>query len=529
MAQALNVATHPLKVLGKIAQYPRDVVAGPLTGAAISAYSGKPVYDNQDLKNAFNPFTTSTFPSTPEMLKRAGLSDSPSLSDMLDKIPDSAAASGKLGALAALAKHIYAPKSDNNPWYRPEKGGALDPTLGSAYDLATNPLNAGPMKELLGLNPKAPLTASQVALNAAKEGGSPADAVLNMTKTPIEAAPPTPDNFLTMSNNFQPSTGVKKLGKALYESMLQPVENQGAKFGKSDIADTLFNAGVKTPLGLSTKASSANNALMSARNALLEEAGKQGAKVSMASAVSPVESEIAQAVATQDPVKGATASQLSPLVDSYKNIETGTPGTPDIVSQVPSSLLDASGNPITHEVVTPGKDPIPGRNVTPMDASGYKTSLYNSLPSTQYNEALKSPYGNTLRAQLARGLKDEVEKSVSQTSGAKAGAAVQDLNSEAGKLLSTPQGQLTAQNNAGRLLNQTLVPTRTDAFIAALKGMGDGGGDAAKAIAIKHLMNALNLGSMPIGYGLRKAAESPLGPMLDMTLRQKLSNQGETP
>lgn len=521
LSKALNVISHPLKVLGKVAQYPRDVIAGPATGGIISAIAGKPVFTGQEAMDAYNPLTTSTFPSTHEMLTRGGLSDSPPLSDMLQKIPDDNRS--PLLQLAKIAgKHFYADPNKDNPWYQPVKGGAFDPTLASAYDFATNPLNTSSVNSLVSAGEKAP-TAANTALQAAENGGNPVEAVLNMLKSPQSHEVEAPSKFLEMGNKLQPSTTLKALGKKLYESLLQPVENQGAKFGKTDVADTLYNAGIKTPLGLSTKAASANNALMEARNALLEKAGQEGGTVSMSSAVSPTESSIADAVASQDPLKGPIAQKIGELTDSYKKIESGTPAIPPKSELVDTGILDSRGKPITDiRETTPGFPEVPGKSVTPMEASGYKTSLYNSLPATQYNEAVKSSFGNNLRAKLANGFKTEVEKSVGKTLGTPASEALTDLNSEAGKLLATPQGQLTAQNNAGRLLNQVVVPTRADAVLAALRE-----GDPSKALMMKHAINALNLGSMPIGYGLRKIAESPAGPMLDMTLRQQLSNQGE--
>src|SRR5882724_7839961 len=99
-----------VQVLGKIGGVGRAIEA-PLVAAATSAYAGKPTVTAEEMLNGVNPTNLKSFPTAPEMMKRAGIPDSPPLSAAFDKIPDHVP--GKLGLAAMLAKHFYAdPNSD---------------------------------------------------------------------------------------------------------------------------------------------------------------------------------------------------------------------------------------------------------------------------------------------------------------------------------------------------------------------------------------------------------------------------------
>lgn len=128
------------RVVSKALGYPGGVVRAGV-GSAIGALGGPKTVTLDDLKNALNPTTTDQPPGTGEMLKRAGMGPGPKFSDLADVNTH-----GTLGLFKAAAS-LYADPNKPHPFYQPEKGGMLDPTLrgtlGAWGDMASDPLTHG--------------------------------------------------------------------------------------------------------------------------------------------------------------------------------------------------------------------------------------------------------------------------------------------------------------------------------------------------------------------------------------------------
>lgn len=522
----IEVGKNTLGLAAKIANAIRSQTSGPVIGQVIKAATGKDVYSGKEQLNSLNPTNTQTFPSTNDMLTRAGVDVNQ-------------------GIGSKVLPSVYAEPGSQHPWYQPEKNGMLDPSVaqaGTFTDMVTDPASWIGVGEGKMARDALESPASREALQAAlkdKQGmlgkiisgaSGAADTVTNAAAAPaakvVDAIPGASavGNVLNM-----PTNALKAWGKKLYGSLVEPVENQGAKYGKQDVASTLYDAGIKTPANLTGKAAEAGQVLGDARNKILTDATDAGGVTSMESAVSGLRDEIQKIRASADPQNQPIADALEAKLNEYTNLEKGTPATPGVpptTGQVPTGILDSSGNSITKEAVTvPGKPPVPGTPgiaVTPTQASGFKTSLYNNLsPGTFKEVATQTSLGNRLRASLANGMKTEVENSVGQTLGDGAKEDLTDLNDSWGKLLGTKQGQVTAENQGNRLANRIVTPTGSDAVIGSL-GMMENPQAAMTGVIAKHAADAVRYLAMPAGYGMQKIADDPtLAPLLNAWGLQK--------
>lgn len=465
-----------LSALGKAAGALRATTTGPLTGEAIQALTGKKVYSNDDIANAVNPTNLKQFPSNSEMMARAGMSN-PSLSDV---VPGYAKPGSK--------------------WYLPEKGGMLDPSLGGAAQAITDP------SMYLGMG-EAALAAKGLPM-AAKTVGM-VDSVAN------------PLSLLT-----------KKLGKVAYESPLLPLEQQAARKGKDSVAQTLYEGKVTNPRNLPADAQGVVDNLMDQRDQILNQAGQAGGVASMETAVAPLKAKIAAIRATQDPAQQAIADKMQARLDEYLAVEKGTPGAPGSPARtetVSSPILDANGQPYTSTVDIPASPGAPGvapKAVTPLEASGYKTSIYKTQPKTHYNMAGQSDLESELDGLLAKGQLNASQDAVEGSLGKLQADKVRELNQKAGGLLSTQGAQTTIAERAGRQAKALTEVSPADVITAMAGGAaGNGSGHTLEgivgAVALKKLASALNQSSMPIGYYTRKLGGSTALDRLNEVLQEQ--------
>lgn len=548
--KAVSTIGGGVGAVGKAFDVLRGTTTAPLLAGALQMATGKDVFRPGEMVDAVNPTNLKKFPSANELYARAGVPEGGHLSDVA-KSPLSALPFKLTQALSQIPALQYAQHTGSNPWYQPEKGGMLDPSIrgagGLATDIAIDPatwlsLGAAGLKRAAGA-----ADASTEVLSKLNQGPiskalspvtGPAQDFLDMATKPVESATQAiasnPIGNAAVNLSTAPSKALAAMGKKFYNGFLMPVENEGAKYSKADVGDTIYKAGIKTPFGLDKKAGTATQALMDARNSILDKAGTSGATTSMSESMQPIAQKISEIRATGDPQTQPIADAMEAKMNEYLNLEKGTPAVPATSAQVPNGLLDAQGNPMLSTQVTPGKAAIPGKVITPELSSGYKTSLYNSLPAGTFNDAVQTPLGGQLRATIARGLKNQTENSVAKTLGPDAGLAVSNLNDDAGKLLSTRRAQLRVSNQADRISSDLGNITGTDAALAPIAVMkGADMSEGLTALAVRKAMQAARLGAMPTGYGLRRAAEGEMtGPALDIFLRQKAiqkanDNQGE--
>lgn len=516
LGSTIRGAGHGLSATAKALDVLRGTTTGPVLGTLLEKLSGKPVFKGEDVANAVNPTNLQKFPSASEMYQRAGV---PEGAKMSDYVPG------------------YADPAQNNPWYQPEKGGMLDFTLrgagGTATDMAIDPLTYLTMGGASAAKKALASDATKQVLEASAKGLSPGAKALEMATSgapkgiemgTLEQAGKTLKNTPVAGTLATPaSTLLSKWGKGAYNAVMEPVERQGLKYGKSDIGDVFYKAGVASPFGVPQKAGKAVDALMEARNAIDSAASKAGAQVSMSEAMAPIADKIAQMRATQDPNLAPIADALEAKMSEYLKLEKGTPGVPASTSQVPTGILDETGNPVMKSQVTPEVPAIPGRKVSPSDARGYTSSLYSTMPGTSFAETVKTPIGAQGQKAMAAGLKDATNATVGRALTPNAENVVDQLNMDAGKLLSTKQGQVNVTNQANRSANNLHALTGTDTVmggLATIKGDEKGG---LTAIALKKGLDLLRLGTMPAAYGARKLGESQLAaPAMDALARQKI-------
>jgi hypothetical protein len=534
--------------VGKAFDVLRGTTTGPLLAAGLQAATGKDVFRPGEMVDAINPTNLKKFPGANELYARAGVPEGGKLSDVA-KSPLSVVPGRLADMFSQMPALQYKEHTGSNPWYQPEKGGMLDPTIrgagGLATDIAIDPatwlsvgaaglrrtaMEGDAVKQALQNAPKG------IVADTASKIAAPAQSLLDMGTSPIEAATKAlTDKFPVVGNaavnlSQAPSNALAAMGKKFYNGFLMPVENEGAKYSKAEVGDDIYKAGIKTPFGLDKKLADKTGVIMDARDSILNKAGDAGAQVSMADSMEPIRQQIAKMRATRDPQTQAIADTMENKMNEYLQLEKGTPAVAPQTSSVNTGILDAQGNPITRSEVTPGVDAVPGMKVPPKLASGYKTSLYNALPAGTFNDTVNTPLGGELRATLARGLKNATENSVASTLGPEAGQSVQNLNDTAGKFLSTRKAQLRVSNQADRVASDIGNITGTDANLVPLSMMNHGGAEEGlTALALRKAMQTLRLGAMPTGYGMRKAAEGELtGPALDVFLRQQMIQKANT-
>ena len=510
-----------LQVGGKVLNYPEGAITAPLLGLGLEAATGKKTFSGDEYLKGIDPTTTQTFPSANELYKRAGIPEGAKLSDYLNMYSEPGKAS----------------------WYQPEKGGLLDPTVrgtgGVATDMAIDPLNyisfgeAGALKQALSKG-----AARMAAEQAAKDSAGPVgkvllklgdakNAALDTLSTPaqmlaqkvksIPVAGPAISKVATA-----PSDALDWLGKKFYNSGVLPVEQEGAKFGKDAVSETLYNSGIKSSLGLSDKADRVANNLMNGSNAILDKAGAAGAKVDMNASLEEARQAAAKIRAEGRPKQQWIADQLEKSIAEHEAMVVGKEAVPASTKAVDTGLLDEAGQPITRSEVVPGQAAIPGREITPRGAADLVTDQYKATPDAAWNEVLRTPEGAQITKPMASGLRQGYLDSVSQTLGPGAAAKAAELRGEAGKILSTQRATRRVENQADRLLHGAVSPTGTAKVMATLVG--------PKGAMLDMAGNAARLSTMPVGYGMRKLAEGQLtAPLIDAYLRRKyvdkLSNQ----
>lgn len=515
-----GLALGTLGAGGKLLDVARGALTGPALAATIGALTGKDVYRGSEHLDAINPTNLSSFPSSAEIFERGG-------------VPEGAKMSDYVGG--------YADPNEDNPWYQPEKGGMLDFTLrgagGFGTDVAIDPLTYLSFGAAAAGKTALKKGASHVALQAAKQaeksagrralesiGTKTLDTIAMPFERGVEKLRQTAPGRALEAVATAPSKGVKKVGKRIYDSTLLPVEHEGAKFAKEGVGETLYNAGIMSPLGLRDKAERAKNVLMEARDKILRDADDVGAQANMAEAMAEARAEVAKLRRVKDSDAKALADDLEAKLNEYIQTEKGTPGTPARTEQVPGPLLDEKGNPImtTKEIpASPGQAPSP---YSATDTTRLKSFLYANLPTSTFQQNLNTPISARIKAAMSGGLKDETENVVARGLGPQKAADLAELNAEAGKILATKKAQTRVENAAERLANNTTSLTGTDTVMGGLGTLAHGEvGGGLKAMALKKTLDALRLGTMPLGYMTRKAGESRvIAPMIDTYSRRKL-------
>lgn len=494
-------------------------LAGVPAGMGLSALTGKKTFSTGELADQYlnvipgHGGNLKTFPSLDQMAERAGVPKGGKLSDVV---------SG------------YAKPGSEHPWYQPEQGGLLDPTLrGTA---------AGTLQ--MGLDPATYLLpemkAGEKVLNAFR--GENANVVRAGLQKLLGAGSGVVNGIGSVGPKYLGKalgesavgpalraatnpigTAVTALGKGLYRPAVLPIEHQGEKFGKSEVTNSLYQAGIMSPHGLQDSARGAKDALGRAQGSLIQEADAAGARGSMEQAVQPAR-EAVQGLRARSatPEAQKLADDLEQGIQGYVERERGTPptpgspGEPPTLGTVDSKILDERGQPFQRTVLTsPGTPPTagsPGRPGIPSTAqrlTNEKSWLYdNEFPKTAWEQARKTGAGEGVQKQLARGLKEETERAVQQATGK--GADLADINRAYGGLASTMPAQRfveqRAERQAANLGQITGLDAGGEALVHAASGMSSKA--LSPFILMKKGLQAVSQGTMPMGYLLRMLGES---------------------
>ncbi len=531
-----KVALGTLGAAGKVLDIPRGLTTGPLLGLLAEAITGKDIISARDWGNSINPTTLEGFPSADEIMRRAG-------------VP-------KGGQLSDVAPGMYADPEKKNPWYVPEKGGLLDistrGTGGTATDIAIDPLTYMSLGLSAAAKEAVSKTATAQALKAAEKPGfvskilsapgKGADKVASiLTKTPATKVADLPivGKIMEGLSDVGVSGPSRWLGKRTYDSVLLPLEHEGAKLGKKDMGEAFYKAGIKTPFGLPEKAGKAADTLVNARNKIFDRAAQGGETLngipgkitSMDEAMAKAREAIKKARMSDDPLKIQIADSMEDFIKKYADVDKpkvlreGTPAIPDmpdVTVSKPTGIVDEFGNPVMREEVIKGKKgraevpPIMSEAtpVSPMKKSNMKSSLYNDIPESQFKDHIRTSQGAKIQKKMAQGLNEAAVNDVRSKLGSKAAEDVIELNKNMEPLLSTKRSQNRVANQADRTAAQIHTPTGSNVIVGSLGGK--------TAMLAKLIGDSARVLTMPGGYGMRKFGESTLaGPLSDAYLRQK--------
>lgn len=332
------------------------------------------------------------------------------------------------------------------------------------------------------------------------EKGGPLDPTVRGTAITLGEMAVDPMNYLLPKPI---RGGLEATGKGMYRSGLKAADIAAEKVGKGTNAasDLLFREGVTgTPSQIASKSSDIAAKLLEQRNALMERAGQLGARPDMKAALSQAESVLQKMKMSGDPATRELIPTLEAKLAEYKTI----------------SPIDLKAQ------------------------SQWKTSLYNSLPQSAWDNATKTNPGREFQKTLARGMKEDIENQANNigtvgrnpnmpvpiTENPMLGNQIRDKNADLGVLLAT---QKTLGNEAAKSIKKNAL-TSVDPMVFAL---GHGSGIGLPTLAAKKTADVLkgSYARTKLGKGIYKLGELPL----DNYIRQEnvwrsllnSENQGE--
>jgi hypothetical protein len=465
---AKKYAVNALAGFGKVEDsgLGAGTVVRPLAALAGGAIAGKPLFDMSELKDAYNPTNLKRFPDSDTLMARAG-------------VPQGA----KL--LPEAVRGRYADPGTQHPWYQPEKNGVLDPNLrgtgGFIADVATDPaswLSAGAAsvgkqaaaEYAARLSAKPEMTLLQRAAEAAKVAAkNPAAAYFNAAQDVAQL----------------PSKAVAGVGKKIYNSGVEAVEQAGEKLGKKNIGETLYQNGIyggdrsiKQQADDLIEGISGPNGT---RTQLLSQADQAGAQVDLNKALSPYVEKLEQAVKDGRITQDEALKHFDEFAGRFIGVETpnATIGT-----KIKGDSAERVGN-------------------------------------LAYDPARKNTLEQSLGKEATHGIKSEVENSVDDALGS--GKGTDDLalqNNELENLIATKKIMTKRADEAAK---KPLVTFPDMAFAGGGLELTHSPEGAAYGYAAKRLLDILNSTGVKTttGYGVRKLGENKAtGAMLDDILRQ---------
>lgn len=317
----------------------------------------------------------------------------------------------------------------------------------------------------------------------------------------------TGDKALRPLENFS-----EYFGTGIYKSGLKRIDQEAAKYGKEPVSDVLMEAGITgNARQIYDKMDDLGEQILKERQALLKDSTKAGAEVSMQEAMGPTMARIQQIRASKNPKLQPLADALEKDVTNYLALEAKAPQpilrelpytekmgghTPidyrpqvSTISGSPTQLVDATQmtgigakKKMPSTMVSEVRPPervigaevpdllVPQRPLqvldetervlgpSPLQATGYKSSMTSSLPDSAYRDADILSAAQAAGREQAGGMKTAVENAVEKTTGR--GGELKELNDKLGRILTTKDKQLleaAKEANKSGLLNQSQV------------------------------------------------------------------------
>lgn len=257
---------------------------------------------------------------------------------------------------------------------------------------------------------------------------------------------------------------LRGIGKKVYKSGLKEVDQAARLARKTPVSDLLWNRGIwGTGRGVAEGAIDAAEELAKRRSELIYAADMAKAKANMGRAMYPaleVISEIKSNPATRE-----MTPELQRIVKRFM------------------------------------KEPFPSTRV----ATDWKSDIYNMVGSPSYQMFKQTPKGKQFQKELARGLKEEVERAANAVKPG-LGDEIAKVNDEWGTLLSTAKA---FENQAIKGAKKNIL-TSADPYIMAIGALGYGTTGSGAWLAAK---KAADLFKTPVfrtgsGIALKNLSES---------------------
>ena len=392
-------------------------------------------------KEAWKANNFSNMPGYGELMKRAGVDEGATLSDMLP----------------TWANFYAAPGTDS--WW-PEKGGALDPslrsTVGMAADVALDPLTY----ESMGATAAGKVITAQGARAAAKGN-------LGMTLK---------DRFRDLfaegglkgaiSRIGAPTKNLAEYGgKSMYRSAFRPLDEAAVRVGQAPFSELALQKGMR-----------GGWPSMEEQHRMLRDAAEAKARgaVDKLESLDPMTVELAG----YSPVRTGGTDMQAAMTKSRAQL--GTMDQRPVVADIQAALEKQIG-----DIERLG-------NVPRQKAMQNKSDLYSAAPNNAFEVDAHVTPGGGVRKQAARGIKEEITKvspwARDQKAAAKAAAEVDPLMEEWGRYLTT-------KNDAASLAHKEAsrpMLSRTEKMGAAgISSASAGGTDAGLAfLAQKKALDA---------------------------------------
>jgi hypothetical protein len=456
LERAANITDGMEASLDKAGQVVRkgfDLQGGAARRAIVGALGREDLLtdEEKDWGNVANPNSPVHMPGSNELMRRAGVSEGATLSELLP----------------SHLRMIYAEPGEGGP-LRPEKGGMLDPSLrgvvGTALDMVTDPLTY----ESMGASAAGKVIANQNA--RAMERGTLNITLKDRLRDAFQAMKKPLSTLGAPTKNAAEYTG-----NAMYRSQMRPLDKVAVEAKKGRVSPLLMENKVWGPW------SWIDQGIQDKAKVLEGRASKLASHMDDLDPVSP-----GMGIGVGDRPKGG--------VDMWETMDEGQKAT-DALKGRTAELEDL------RKVLQDQINFIKGQGQkTRKHAIRVKSDLYNTIPDSAWDAASRSTPGGAVKRQMAHGIKRATE-----TVPADAGPELKQLAGELGPTTEEWGRFLTvkdeAAKEAAKEANRAWL-TRSDVIGGAGMNAAGTAGTAGSYLAVKKGLDALRAPLTRSGAGL---------------------------